>query len=82
MLTGWALEDCATENVRQAEAKASNGDLKRRNSVAITLTGQGPRGEMPYWHQVGDTVEKIKPEVLGRAYAFTWAFVRALDERA
>jgi hypothetical protein len=34
---------------------------------------------MPYWHQVGDTVDKIDPEVLSRAYAFVWSFVQALD---
>jgi hypothetical protein len=57
-------------------------DALRAGIPAITLTGQGPQGEMPYWHQVGDTVDKLDPEVMGRAYAFTWAFIRALDARA
>jgi hypothetical protein len=37
---------------------------------------------MPYWHQEGDTVDKLDPEVMGRAYAFSWAFIQAVGERA
>ena len=57
-------------------------DALRVGVPAITLMGMGPRGEMPYWHQVEDTFDKIDPEVLGRAYAFTWTFVQALDAQA
>jgi hypothetical protein len=57
-------------------------DALRAGVPAITLTGQGPQNEMPYWHQVGDTVDKLDPEVMARAYAFTWAFIQALDEQA
>jgi hypothetical protein len=57
-------------------------DALRNGIPAITLTGQGTQGEMPYWHQVHDTVDKLDREVMGRAYAFTWAYVRALDARA
>jgi len=67
-----------------AQIKGGNtemADALRAGIPAITLTGQGPKGEMPYWHQVGDTADKLDPEVMGRAYAFTWAFIRALDER-
>jgi hypothetical protein len=35
----------------------------------------------PYWHQTTDTVDKIDTEILGRNYAFTWHFIRALDEQ-
>jgi hypothetical protein len=68
-----------------AQIKGGNtemADALRAGVPAITLTGQGRKGEMPYWHQVGDRVDKLDPEVMGRAYAFAWAFIRALDERA
>ena len=44
--------------------------------------GRRATGDMPHWHQVGDTFDKMNPEVLERAYAFTWAFISALDARA
>ena len=56
-------------------------DALRLGIPAITLTGMTPDGNAPYWHQVGDTYDKIDPEVLARALAFTSAFIRALDER-
>ncbi len=56
-------------------------DALRLGIPAITLTGMTPDGNAPYWHQVEDTYDKIDPEVLARAYAFTLAFIRALDER-
>jgi hypothetical protein len=34
---------------------------------------------LPYWHQAGDTFDKIDPDVLARTYAFTRAFMHALD---
>jgi len=37
---------------------------------------------MPYWHQVEDTVDKLDSSVMGRAYAFIWAFLQALDSRS
>jgi hypothetical protein len=56
-------------------------DALRLGIPAITLTGMLPDGNAPYWHQVGDTYDKIDPEVLARAFAFTSAFIRTLDER-
>jgi hypothetical protein len=56
-------------------------DALRLGIPAITLTGMMPDGNAPYWHQVGDTYDKIDPEVLARAFAFAWAFIHALDER-
>ena len=55
-------------------------DALRLGIPAITLTGMTPDGNAPYWHQVGDTYDKIDPEVLARAFAFTSTFIRALDE--
>ncbi len=49
---------------------------------AITLTGLTPKGDAPHWHQVGDTTDKIDREVLGRAWAYVWAYLEALDGRA
>jgi len=57
-------------------------DALRARVPAITLCGIGLNGKLPYWHQAGDTLDKIDPEVLARTYAFTWAFMQALDDRA
>ena len=57
-------------------------DALRLGIPAITLSGQTRDGGMPHWHQVGDTFDKMNPEVLERAYAFTWAFIAAVDARA
>jgi hypothetical protein len=46
---------------------------------AITIGGADPQGGIPYWHQVEDTVDKMDAEVMARAYAFAWAFLRYLD---
>jgi hypothetical protein len=53
-------------------------DALRAGVPAITLIGQGPKGEMPHWHTVGDTADVLDPEVMGRA----WAVLQALDARA
>jgi hypothetical protein len=37
---------------------------------------------MPCWHQIENAFDKMEPEVLGRAYAFTSAFILAPDARA
>ncbi|HEC23241.1 MAG TPA: M28 family peptidase [Chloroflexi bacterium] len=64
-------------------------DALRLGIPAITLIGVGPdgtrfnyRGRELYWHKIEDTPDKIDPEVLGRAYAFAWALIRALDGAA
>jgi hypothetical protein len=54
-------------------------DALRVGIPAITLDGMGPKGEMPYWHQAKDTYDKMDPEVMARAYEFTWEYIRALD---
>jgi hypothetical protein len=55
-------------------------DALRNKIPAITLTGMTRTGSAPYWHQVGDTPDKIDPEILGRALVFTNLFIRAVDE--
>ena len=57
-------------------------DALRLGIPAITIGGMTRTGDLPHWHQVGDTFDKMNPEVLERAYAFTWAFISALDARA
>ncbi len=57
-------------------------DALRLRIPAITLSGWGPHGEAPWWHMVADTVDKMDAEVLERAFAFTTAYIRALDDRA
>lgn len=56
-------------------------DAIRAGVPGITLCGITAKGRLPYWHQPGDTVDKIDTEVLSRAYAFTWAYLQALDAR-
>jgi hypothetical protein len=54
-------------------------DALRVGIPAITLNGMGSKGEMPYWHQVEDTFDKMDPEVMARAYEFTWEYIKAID---
>lgn len=54
-------------------------DALRVGVPAITLVGMGKDGEMAYWHQVEDTYDKMDPEVMGRAYEYTWAYLTAID---
>jgi hypothetical protein len=55
-------------------------DALRARVPAISLCGIDHRGQLPNWHQSGDTFDKIDPDVLARTYAFTRAFMHALDE--
>ncbi len=57
-------------------------DAVRAGVPAITLCGITRDGKLPYWHRPGDTVDKIDREVLSRAYAYSWAYLRALDDAA
>jgi hypothetical protein len=57
-------------------------DALRIGIPAITLTGMTPEGDAPYWHMVSDTFDKMDADVLGRAYAFTWAYIQALDGKS
>lgn len=54
-------------------------DALRAGVPAITINGMGPDGEIPYWHQMGDTYEKMDLEIMGRAYEFTKKFIQAID---
>lgn len=54
-------------------------DALRVGIPAITLNGMGPKGELPYWHQVEDTYDKMDPEVMARAYEFAREYITAID---
>ncbi len=57
-------------------------DCLRFKVPAITLFGLTPQGEAPYWHQVGDTFDKMDPEVLDRTYALALALIQEIDRSA
>lgn len=52
-------------------------DAVRFKVPAIAFNGMTRDGVTPYWHQIGDTFDKMEPEVMER----TWNFVTALIER-
>jgi len=54
-------------------------DSLRAKVPAICLFGVRQNGEIPYWHQVGDTFDKMDPEVMERTWAFTRALVDEID---
>jgi len=54
-------------------------DALRAGVPAITLTGLTRENVLPYWHQLGDTVDKLDAEALARNYAFAWHYIQALD---
>lgn len=72
-------------DARAVQAKGGNtemADALLAGVPAITLGGApGDREAVPY-HQPEDTVDKLDPEVMSRAYQFVWAFLQAVDDRA
>jgi Peptidase family M28 len=73
---------CKAHSTTVSGGNTEMADALRLGIPAITLSGWGPHGEAPYWHMVADTVDKMDPEVMERAFAFTAAYIRALDEQA
>lgn len=84
----WAEELAAVHPEWRAHPTAITGgntemaDALRVGIPAITLTGMTPKGDAPYWHQVGDTADKMDREILARALAFVWAYLERLDQQA
>lgn len=81
--------DWCANPFRLMGAHTEMADALRVGIPAITFIGIGPGGvplgyDGPelYWHRIDDTPDKIDPDVLERAYAFTWAFIQALDARS
>jgi len=54
-------------------------DAVRAGVPAITLFGLTRDGVAPYWHQMEDTFDKMKPEVLQRTWDFTRALIEEID---
>jgi len=54
-------------------------DAVRFKVPAITLFGLKPDGEAPYWHQRGDTFDKMDPDVMERTWEFTLAMLEKID---
>jgi hypothetical protein len=46
---------------------------------AISVFGLKPDGEAPFWHQRGDTFDKMDPQVMERTWEFSWALVQEID---
>ncbi len=57
-------------------------DCVRFGVPALTFFGMKPDGEAPFWHQVGDTFDKIDPVVVENTYALAWETIRCLDQPA
>ncbi len=54
-------------------------DAHRAGLPAITFFGLTPVGRAPFWHQAGDTPDKMDPGVLARTYQFTRLFIDQVD---
>ncbi len=57
-------------------------DAVRFKVPAITLFGLKPDGEAPFWHQRGDTFDKMDPDVMERTWEFAQALVQEIDRSA
>ena len=57
-------------------------DCLRFNVPALTLFGLTPDGDAPYWHQAGDTFDKMDPEVMARAYDMALTLIQEIDSAA
>jgi hypothetical protein len=57
-------------------------DAHRAKLPAITFFGLTPEGRAPFWHQLGDTPDKMDPSVLARTYEFTRLFIDRVDSDA
>ena len=67
------------------ETKISGGNTEMADAVrmkvpAITLFGMTREGVAPYWHQTGDTFDKMDPIVLEKTWAMVNAFIQELDK--
>lgn len=56
--------------------------LVQRGYEAICISGYGENGTPPNWHRRSDTVANIESETLGRAGAYVWSLVQAVDQEA
>jgi hypothetical protein len=66
-------------------SKISGGNTELADAVrfkvpAITITGSRPNGEAPYWHQVHDTYDKMKPDIMQKTWELTSALINQIDQ--
>jgi hypothetical protein len=54
-------------------------DALRCRIPAITITGTRRDGVWPYWHQVGDTFDKMEPVIMEKTWNLTQAMIDRLD---
>ena len=82
-----AEQVCAAHPDMEAyPVKISGGNSEMADCIqagvpAITLFGLTRDGEAPYWHQVGDTYDKIQPEGVARNYHFTREMIASMDHQ-
>jgi hypothetical protein len=55
------------------------GVVVKEGLKGITLVALSPQGFLPYWHQPGDTVDKMEEETLAKAHEFGWEMMREID---
>jgi hypothetical protein len=55
-------------------------DCVRFRVPAITLFGLTREGKAPYWHQAGDTFDRMDPLILEKTRAMAWAMIESLDQ--
>jgi len=55
------------------------GVVVKEGLKGITLVALSPQGFLPYWHQPGDTVDKMEEETLAKAHEFVWEMMREID---
>jgi hypothetical protein len=79
---GARLPDMTAYPVSISGGNSELADCVRFGVPAITFFGLKPNGEAPYWHQVGDTFDKIDPQVIENTYRLVWETVQCLDRQA
>ena len=53
----------------------------KRGLIALTVDALPPPGadSAKHWHQMSDTLDRVEPEALASAHAFTWQLLREID---
>jgi aminopeptidase-like protein len=55
------------------------GVVVKEGLKGITLVALSRHGFLPYWHQPGDTIDKLEEETLAKAHEFVWEMMREID---
>jgi hypothetical protein len=55
-------------------------DCVRFNVPAITLFGLTRQGKAPFWHQIGDTFDRIDPLIMENTRAMVWTIIESMDQ--